>query len=641
MNQNQTDAADERLAGTGFGGALRWWPSRTQPTLPLRRRRASDRGIVLILTILAVILLAGMVMFVLNVGRQATRRLQVQHASDATAIAGAGWVARSLNTVAMNNVNMVRLISLVQVLDAMPDSVRFTKEEHEYTLEALKGAVSRGIKDKWVSDTSNDISRQTFYDGPGGRGEFWKAMEASDELSQATMEKLGELTQLNAVRGGAVNLDRMGGKSAAFVVPLKPAIPYARGQFDDFLRPVMHGILPDKIDDKEFKRGPFDTVFGWRYLIGGNQPGYWVGGGGPTTSGGNGNVPIGSGNSSGGGGTFVATGPADPDAYGVRSFNWWMLDRIGNFANDHLPHGRFMYWENRLSSYKLGYLWPGTAIRKVIDPEIITDFDEAVKRAEANPSDIKETWFLAIEMKSKFKRGEGGFMSPGSYSYYVSAGQTDKNTPRTVRLNGWQDPRRWTAEQIGEWQWRDEWDYTTTFDQSIGIAPKPNAQGVLQPQPVYRIDTFIFLGVNVGPEYEIRNPNNFSSRSGLPAPTDLDHSKLNHDDKKARQEFLSFLAFAEVDDSAVAWPSRFTGNKPYPYQVALAEAHVFNNHSWDLWTQMWEAQLKPVEGADAWIGLMESGDTSALPAGVNDAKVKELAKYLGSLREILEAMERK
>jgi hypothetical protein len=297
-----------------------------------------------------------------------------------------------------------------------------------------------------------------------------------------------------------------------------------------------------------------------------------------------------------------------------------------------------MYWVNRLTGYKQGYLWPGTAIRKVIDPDFVTDFNEAVAIAEQDRSKIKETWFLAVEMKSKFERGKSGFLSPGSYSFYVTAGQSDRNTPRTVRMRGWQDPRTWNAEQIGDWVWRDEWEYQTSFDPAIGIQAQFDANGRPIMQPVYRIDTFVFLGVNIGPEYEIRNPHNFGSRSGLPAPTDLDHGRLKHDDEHARREFLSFLAFAEVDDGAIAWRSRFTGNKPYPFQVAMAQAHVFNNHSWDLWTQMWEAQLRPVDGVDHWLELMDSGDTSALPSGVTEQKVDELKKYLESIREIVDEL---
>lgn len=628
------------------------------------RATSRDRGIVLMLTLLAVILLVGMVLFTINLGRQTTRRIDVQNAADSTAIAGAGWVARSLNTVAMNNIGITRLLSLVNVVDAMPDSVRFTKEEHEFTLEALKGARSRGIADAWVVNqvtdmeqelqdelnilnplnnyfTANDVSKQTFYDASGGRGEFYKAMEAMSELSVATMEGLGEFAQLNAVRGGMVNLDRVSTDAITFIAPLKPTIPYIIGEFDDFQNPVLNGLLPPTIDDKEFNRGPWDTLLGWRDLIGGNQPGYHVGGSGPTNSGGNGNVPIGSGaGGGGGGGYFVATGPRDPDSYRVYSYTRWMLDRVGNFAYNNLPHGRFMYWQNRLTNYKLGYLWPGTGIKTVIDPEFILDFDEAAGIATTDRSRIKETWFLAVEMKSKFKRGEAGFMTPGTYSYFVNAGQSDRDTPRTVRLSNWQDPRTWNAEQIGDWQWRDEWDYTTINDPSIGIPLQLDAQGQPVSFPVYRVDTFIFLGVNVGEEYEIRNPHNFTSKQNLPRPIDLDHGQLGHDNEVGKQDFLNYLAIAEIGDKAVAWPSRFDGRKPYPYQVAIAQAHVFNDHSWDLWTQMWEAQLRPVENIDAWVDRMESGDASALPSDVTAQKVNELAKYLRSVRDIIDRMTR-
>jgi len=203
------------------------------------------------------------------------------------------------------------------------------------------------------------------------------------------------------------------------------------------------------------------------------------------------------------------------------------------------------------------------------------------------------------------------------------------------------DPRSWNVEQIGNWQWRDEWEYQTWFDPELGINIPVNQNGTHDTVPVYRIDTFIFLGVNVGPEYEIRNPNNFASRNDLPKPIDLDHDKIRHDDERARSQYLNFLAFAEIDDRAVAWPSRFTGEKPYPYQVALAQAHVFNNHSWDLWTQMWEAQLRPIDEVDSWIERMQSGDPSVLPSGVSEQKVEDLTKYLTSIREIVEAMSQK
>ena len=79
---------------------------------------ARRRGVVMIITLLAIVLMVALVLFVLNLGQQVNRRIAVQDTADATAIAGSTWVARTLNTVAKNNVTLSRYIALVTVLDA-------------------------------------------------------------------------------------------------------------------------------------------------------------------------------------------------------------------------------------------------------------------------------------------------------------------------------------------------------------------------------------------------------------------------------------------------------------------------------------------------------------------------------------------
>jgi hypothetical protein len=630
----------------------------------VKPRDNGNRGIVLVLTLFAVILLAGMVMFVINIGRQTARKTSLQNAADASAIAGSGWVARSLNTVAMNNVNMTRTLAMINVVDAMPDATMFTITEHTSELEAVQSTLGRGVQDSWVRDQlidvsdeirveldtlvpmdaffqSDDLTKYTFYEGPGGRGQFWTAMEGMDALSQVTMEKVGELAQINAVEGARVNLEREQGESGEFMAPLLPMIPWQRGEFDDFQFPLLNGLLPEDLDDKEFNRGPWDTIFGWRRLIGGQTPGYWVstGGGKPRTGGGGGkgSVPIGRGAGGGGGGggsrRFVKTGDREPDKYAVYGWHRWMLDRVGHFASDHIPRSRFMSWENRLTNYKVGYLFPGTAPRFVINPEFITDYDEAVQIAEDDRSRIKETWFVAVEVKSKYPRTHGSFLTPGTYSFFVDNNRDDRNTPRRVIVNGWMDAGTWGVEQIGDWQWRDEFEYELFWDPSIGIPLIKKADGTYETQTAYRVDTFVFIGVNVGEEYEIRNPHNFTDKTNMPAPIDLDHTQLAHDDEEARQNHLNYLAVARLDDRAKAWPTRFRGNKPYPNQVSVAQAHVFNNHSWDLWTQMWEAQLRPVEDVEAWIARIEETAGDA-PPEVDQEEVEQLTEYLRAVRDL-------
>ena len=149
--------------------------------------------------------------------------------------------------------------------------------------------------------------------------------------------------------------------------------------------------------------------------------------------------------------------------------------------------------------------------------------------------------------------------------------------------------------------WRDEWEYTVFYDQSIGIVGGVDDNDQPLRFPIYRIDHFAFAGINVGEPVDVPNPYEGFNRNAddAPAPIMLRHDDVGLDDESRRQH-LTLLAVSRRRDRAVAWPTRFSGSRPYPHAVAMAQAHVFNNHSWDLWTQMWQGQLQPIRDYDAW-----------------------------------------
>src|SRR5699024_7283952 len=99
----------------------------------------------------------------------------------------------------------------------------------------------------------------TFFNGPHGRGKLWKAMAALDGFSQAVMGNLDELARQAATRVGRADLSAGGG---AVLLPGKLSIPWRRGTFADFQRPVSMGRLPEAVDDTRTNRGPYDTIFG-------------------------------------------------------------------------------------------------------------------------------------------------------------------------------------------------------------------------------------------------------------------------------------------------------------------------------------------------------------------------------------------
>ena len=103
----------ERLSRT-------WGTEIDEMTRRWKFRGPTRGGQVLVLTLLGMTVLVALVFYVYNVGDQVNRRTTLQNVADATAISGAGWIARSMNVVAMNNCEQSRLAVLVPIMDALP-----------------------------------------------------------------------------------------------------------------------------------------------------------------------------------------------------------------------------------------------------------------------------------------------------------------------------------------------------------------------------------------------------------------------------------------------------------------------------------------------------------------------------------------
>lgn len=80
---------------------------------------ARQRGQIVPLFMLGVIGLVLMVVMLLNTGDFLNQRMQVNNAADAAAITQATWAARSLNTMAMNNVAFTQAFALSVLLDSL------------------------------------------------------------------------------------------------------------------------------------------------------------------------------------------------------------------------------------------------------------------------------------------------------------------------------------------------------------------------------------------------------------------------------------------------------------------------------------------------------------------------------------------
>ncbi|MBI1367521.1 MAG: hypothetical protein GC162_02590 [Planctomycetes bacterium] len=614
------------------------------------------RGVIMVITMLAVLLLAGLVLWVLNLGQQVNHRVDEQHVADSTVRAGAGWIARSLNTVAANNADMARYIGLINVMDAMPQSADFTYRESESMRQALERQLSRGIHtqpsqlDQIVTDNfsrmldeltgqvadvksvddffkSVDVKQMTDY---GRNGSIWQALYALDELNQGIMDNLGTMAQVSALAGGRA--DQTVGDAAAFMLPLAPTLPHQRGSFNDFEQPVLDGRLPPQTDDPVINRGPWDAVYGWRDLQSETSGGTFVPGSKQVAGGGNPGNPLSRGPGGGGGGHWVGqtTTVTSYSTFGPQS---WMLRRLGDYNYDHLFHTRYSFYAHGITKTKSDYLWPRGAVRKVIDPDWRNTLAEAESIAQAGTPEIHETAYFCFEIKSKYPRDDARFLTPGTWALELE--ENDGINPHIAIRRGWVPLR--DDKKISPDVWRYEWEYSVFYDNEIGITQQmqtvTNPDGTTTqaplPQPVYRIDHFIFGGVNVGNDANIDSPyGGFDpGAADAPSPTDLDHGTVPQNDLDARWHYLSYLGVARRTDRPQAWESRFRGGRPYPNMVAIAQAKVFNNHSWDLWTQMWRAEMEPVSNYDGWVEAITSGSSNA---NVPTNEIDDLAQYLGA-----------
>lgn len=685
----------------------------------------------MVIVLLALLLLAGLVAYVFNSGRQTARRVAMQNAADAAAAAGSGWVARSLNLVAMNNVAISRHLATVNVLDSAPTATHSANLEQTFLHDAMQqgrswntgsgrlDAVAYQNADLLLAELqaevamldpvdqmfqANDVRRMTHYNAPDGRGRLWEAMQSLDELSQTTMENLAVLTQLNTTRGGQVADEE---DARCLLLPAVADVPWQRRTFNDFKRPVKQGLLPQDVDDKTTNRGPYDTLFGWRDF----QNEYSGGGDRQRIS--QGTQTGGIGRPFGGGPGDRSTGGGEPRTITRRTYRTfgtqsWALRRMSDFVYarrnnggpDNLEESRFNTWLRQLAGTKLGYCWDRLSPRMFAIPR----WDAAYPAVPANvqsPLPFSETAYFRLDIKSKYARTDGRFMTDDgtwAYSQFNRAQGTRGDSAFTInRPTGWWLPRytvningqrvtqrmtqptqlsliepRATTTQIGPKAWLYEYPYTVLYDYDIDLPPLLDADGNMVPQDAYFVQLVVFGGVNTNPipakVFEAAAERNAAARdsdrdagavgsaiadssltesvqnpyagfnpsaSSAPAPIDLNHTEVKTDED-SRRAYLTFLAVAQRKSSPSMWPSRFGGAER---SVAMAQAEVFNNHSWDLWTQAWSSQLDVIEDYDAWVEVLRK-DAPTLPTltDMTDEQIEVLLTRLDAGKALAEPM---
>ncbi|MCE5326913.1 MAG: Tad domain-containing protein [Planctomycetaceae bacterium] len=681
--------------------------------------RPKHGGQILVATLVAMTLLAALVFYVFNVADQVNRRLALQNTADAVAVSGAGWMARSMNCVAMNNCGQSRVIALVPVMDALPLAAKMSADEIDMWEQALAGQLARGIQepnggqyltqglqsldsrmirqrdilraaDVALNNSGFDMATATTWSirgtaGAPPHGGFWRAGVVLDEMSQTTVASAGALAQANAVEYGKANK-----AEAATLVPVLPRLPAVRGTFASF-RPVMEGrtgvvdqhvvyaatggnggAIPDcAVDDSQYRLGPWARLYKWRdpqYRHEGGQfipgtPGPSVrSGGGSINPGGRsvGSSVIQHSGGSGGhwvGGTSILTGYL---AYGP--YNWSMR-RVGDWANDsysydengqqqahpgQVPDSYFSSYHSTISRQKLTYMFtdPSAKQLKTIHyPQWIVDYAQCRALAARQDVRISQTLFYKVEVVSSVPPTSAGWMSPGTF-------RTNGDYPISIRSNGWVDPEQWAAPKICEHIWKDTWTYQTTYDTGIGIQPvhenPADPDSPLTYQDVYVVQWYIFGGIDVGGDIEISDPSNWDAFDSLPAPMLLDRSDGDYvpatppeaadSEAEYRRRYFQFLGVAQWGNDTRIWSGEFQNPNPLGGTLTAAQAKVFNNSSFDLWTQDWRVRLAPLSGwsqrSDGldWLSRLDEASRNGDPQNlVTPEQLGSMLKYFRAL----------
>ncbi|NLF31661.1 MAG: hypothetical protein GX591_12335 [Planctomycetes bacterium] len=412
------------------------------------RCRPRRRGQVLVVTLLAIVLLAGLIFFVLNAGEQVNRRVIAQDAADAAVVSGATHLARSFNSIAAGNLAMSRMLAAIVTLD---DLERFAEASHRQSdaflgrmtaqasavlpADRLRHATRRALDG--IRDTLDEehtlleaylpvigelpLRDQTTYDLPGAEGPpphgaFWRAARDLDLVNQATLAAAGALAQTSAARHA-----RAAGADGGLLLPVLADPPAWRADWHAWHQdperrtsllvngwPPELDFAPDDPADDELvaHRGGFFALLGWRSPWGYrdiHDP-FFLGGGG-----GHGSRP--------GQPASTAWHPLGWRGYGPVQ---WMRGRVYDYWLDRLhysvPYYSVPYYSgNRrvrpllegLQQIKLAYMFDpdfsgGDTARPLSlhDPDWQTDYWTARNRARGDAPEL--TAHFRIEIMSPY-----------------------------------------------------------------------------------------------------------------------------------------------------------------------------------------------------------------------------------------------
>ncbi len=362
----------------------------------------------------------------------------------------------------------------------------------------------------------------------------------------------------------------------------------------------------------------------------------------------------------------------------------WRMGEAGEHHDGPVSATRFVHYHHWISNIKLAYVFGVQNPQRVKFPtEWITDYEEARAFVDdpANRRKILRTRYYRMTIKSRLPWTHDDWLKPPdardqspptAKTYHSRDGVEPFDAPRSNRwiweTRGWHDIELWLARQnngdwarLGDYVWRWERSVEVGFDPEIGYPYPPldeddDPSNDFEVRNKYIVTWWVFGGLQIGeespdvarlswPEEHDLAPLLLDTSEGDYDPTVLPPENLSQaltaadprtaflHDVGIRRHHFAYLGVAHRENPSRVWRQQFETANPIEGPIAVAQAEVFNNKSWDLWTQDWQAQLVPVSDWNAWGQQMRASrdDLDALGTEVDAGRIEPTLDFLEAL----------
>lgn len=331
-----------------------------------------------------------------------------------------------------------------------------------------------------------------------------------------------------------------------------------------------------------------------------------------------------------------------------------VADRFGlvGTRSGELDTSRFSYYARLAANIKLGYVYGVQRPQQIrYVTRWITDYDEARQFAQNldNRRMILRTRYYRPVVTSSVSWAHPNWLKDLD-TYWADDNccrQTEIYPPDDPPASLWVwEPRGWwdaavqrpDAQKTHNHVWRWQRQYDVEHEGRVHLYERLSAEtGEPIPWKLYICSWYVFGGIQVAEAVTVANPCNWpEGETDLPAPLLIDTQAGDytdeHDEGIRRSEF-TVLGVASYGSPAKVWPGRFSHGNPSDAVTTVAQAEVFNNLSWDLWTQNWQAQLVPVTRWEDWMDRLPATVDSAPQANpdLDPQQLQAIQEYLDSL----------